>query len=123
MENATTFILNDRVELAALIGADGVHLGKNDMSPMEARSILGPQAIIGGTANTFDDILRLIDESVDYIGLGPFRFTSTKKNLSPVLGIEGYAHIFQLCKEHNINIPIVAIGGLDKSDFKRNNFV
>ena len=74
-------------------GADGVHLGKNDMSPSDARKILGNGYIIGGTANTLDDIERLIKEGVDYIGLGPFRYTETKKNLSPILGIDGYKKI------------------------------
>lgn len=118
MEHGATFILNDHVEMAARIGADGVHLGKNDMSPDQARAILGPTAIIGGTANTFDDIKRLVAQGVDYIGLGPYRFTSTKKNLSPVLGLEGYQDILKACEEEGIDIPIVAIGGLMPDDFK-----
>lgn len=118
MDNGTTFIMNDHVEIAAKIGADGVHLGKNDMSPDQAREILGPQAIIGGTANTFDDIERLVSMGVDYIGLGPFRFTETKKNLSPVLGIEGYNSIVSKCKEKGITIPIIAIGGLIADDLQ-----
>ncbi len=118
MDNGVKFILNDHVEIAARIGADGVHLGKNDMAPSKARQILGEQTIIGGTANTFEDIKRLVAEGVDYIGLGPFRFTSTKKNLSPILGLEGYEKIFAQCKEAGINIPIIAIGGLTEDDFK-----
>ncbi len=117
MDNGATFILNDHVELAAKIGADGVHLGKNDMAPGKAREILGPQAIIGGTANTFDDIKHLAEQGVDYIGLGPFRFTETKKNLSPVLGIKGYQKLIDSCKKENITIPIIAIGGLKPGDF------
>ncbi|WP_430814992.1 thiamine phosphate synthase [Carboxylicivirga sp. RSCT41] len=118
MDNGATFIMNDHVEIAAKIGADGVHLGKNDMSPAMARDILGPQAIIGGTANTFEDIKRLVNEGVDYIGLGPFRFTETKKNLSPVLGTEGYKAILDQCKVAGINIPVIAIGGLVPEDFE-----
>lgn len=117
MENGTTFIMNDDVEIAAKIGADGVHLGKNDMQPDKAREILGPQAIIGGTANTFEDIKKLVSQGVDYIGLGPFRFTKTKKNLSPVLGVEGYQTIIDKCKDEGIHIPIIAIGGLGPDDF------
>lgn len=112
-----TMILNDNPELAARIGADGVHLGKQDMSPRDARNIVGDQAIIGGTANTFDDILRLADAGVDYIGLGPFRFTTTKQNLSPVLGLEGYRTIIHSMQQRNIDIPLVAIGGITSSDF------
>ncbi|MCG8581121.1 MAG: thiamine phosphate synthase [Bacteroidales bacterium] len=119
MDHDATFIMNDHVEIAAKIGADGVHLGKNDMSPDKAREILDPQAIIGGTANTFEDIKRLVESGVDYIGLGPFRFTETKKNLSPVLGTEGYKAIIDKCKEAGINnIPVIAIGGLVPDDFQ-----
>ncbi|MBS2099924.1 thiamine phosphate synthase [Carboxylicivirga linearis] len=117
MDNGAKLIINDRVELAARIGADGVHLGKEDMAPTEAREILGPQAVIGGTANTFEDIKRLVSQGVDYVGLGPFRFTGTKKKLSPVLGIEGYEQIIQQCEQNNIHIPIIAIGGLTPEDF------
>ena len=75
------FIIDDHVELAIKTGADGVHLGKNDMSVADARRLAGPDFIIGGTANTFEDIQRIAREGADYIGCGPFRFTTTKKNL------------------------------------------
>lgn len=109
-------ILDDHVQATFETGADGVHLGKNDMPPSEARKILGNGYIIGGTANTFDDIERLIKEGVDYIGLGPFRYTETKKNLSPILGIDGYKKILTACKEKGYTVPIVAIGGITKND-------
>ena len=112
------FIVNDNVEIAKKIQADGVHLGKNDMLPDEARKILGNDKIIGGTANTFDDIQKLVKLGVNYIGLGPFRFTKTKKNLSPILGIEGYKKIIKQCKQNKINIPIFAIGGITPNDVK-----
>ncbi len=115
-KHQTTFIINDYVDVAKQVKTDGIHLGKKDMSPMEARKILGNDSIIGGTANTFKDILRLYNEGVDYIGLGPFKFTSTKKNLSPVLGIEGIQNIIQKCKECKITIPIIAIGGIIVED-------
>nr|MBA3705925.1 thiamine phosphate synthase [Bacteroidota bacterium] len=111
-------IINDNITLAKAIRADGVHLGKEDMSPKEARDILGKGFIIGGTANTFEDIERLASFEVDYIGLGPFRFTSTKENLSPVLGIEGYKEIIKNCNEKGICIPIIAIGGIKTEDVK-----
>ena len=85
-----TFIIDDHVELAKQIKADGVHLGKLDMPITEARSILGKNFIIGGTANTLEDIRMHYEAGADYIGCGPYRFTTTKKNLSPVLGLEGY---------------------------------
>lgn len=110
------FILDDRVELVETLGADGVHLGKNDMPVREARVLLGPDKIIGATANSFDDIKRAVADGADYIGLGPFRFTTTKAKLSPVLGLEGYADIMQKCRREGINIPIVAIGGILADD-------
>lgn len=109
-------IINDHVEIARSIGADGVHLGKEDTAPAEAREILGKEAIIGGTANSLDDIRELAKTGVDYIGLGPYRFTSTKKNLSPVLGLEGYQELMSDLTNKGIDIPIVAIGGIQVSD-------
>jgi thiamine-phosphate pyrophosphorylase len=98
------------------VNATGVHLGKTDMPPAEARRILGDGFIIGGTANTFEDIRRLTDEGVDYIGLGPFRFTATKKNLSPILGLEGYKDILSRCRAAGIALPVLAIGGITVDD-------
>ncbi|MDE6256032.1 MAG: thiamine phosphate synthase, partial [Muribaculaceae bacterium] len=90
-EAGATFILNDRPDLALIVKADGVHLGKEDMSPRKAREILGNDRIIGATANTLDDALKAVAAGADYLGIGPFRFTETKKKLSPVLGLEGLA--------------------------------
>ena len=115
-EAGATLIIDDRVELVKEIGADGVHLGKNDMPIHEARNVLGNDFIIGGTANTFEDVKAHHEASANYIGCGPFRFTTTKKNLSPVLGIEGYRHIIRQMKAANIHLPIVAIGGITAED-------
>ncbi len=109
-------IINDNVEIAKTVNADGVHLGKNDMSPAEARKILGDDFIIGGTANTFEDVERLSRTGVDYIGVGPFRYTTTKQKLSPTLGLEGYQSILNKCRDVNIKIPIIAIGGIQPDD-------
>lgn len=112
-----TFIIDDHVLLTKKIKADGVHLGKNDMPIAEARKILGDSFIIGGTVNSFEDILFHLQEvTPDYFGCGPFRFTSTKKNLAPILGFDGYKNIVQKMKEMNIRIPLVAIGGICKGD-------
>lgn len=110
------FIIDDRVALVRELGADGVHLGKNDMPIREARQILGPDYIIGGTANTFEDAKAHYEASADYIGCGPFRFTTTKKKLAPVLGLDGYRQIIQQMRAANITIPVVAIGGITKDD-------
>lgn len=110
------FLIDDRVELAKELKADGVHLGKNDMPVDEARRVLGEEFIIGGTANTFEDIERLARQGADYIGCGPFRFTTTKKNLAPVIGIEGYRDIIEKMEAAGIDLPVVAIGGITADD-------
>lgn len=111
-----TFILDDHVALALKVGADGVHLGKTDLPVPEARKLLGTKFLIGGTANTFDDIRRLAAEKADYVGLGPFRFTQTKKNLSPIIGLEGYRRIMRQCADAGLRMPLVAIGGITIDD-------
>ena len=115
-EHGATFIIDDRVALAKRIGADGVHLGKNDMPVDEARAVLGKGFIIGGTANTFDDVRRLHEAGADYIGCGPFRFTTTKQKLAPILGLEGYRAITGQMKQAGIRLPIVGIGGVKAED-------
>ena len=111
-----TFIVDDHVELAKELHADGVHLGKKDMPIADARLMLGEEYIIGGTANTFEDVLQHYKDGADYIGCGPFRYTATKKNLSPILGLEGYTTIIRRMQEKNIHLPIVAIGGITIAD-------
>lgn len=117
-EYLATLIINDKVDLALQINADGVHLGLNDMRIKDARSLLGNHKIIGGTANTLEDVLQRTAENCDYIGLGPLRFTVTKENLSPILGLEGYRNILSKIKEQNILIPVYAIGGIELNDIE-----
>lgn len=111
-----TFILDDHVELVRELGADGVHLGKKDMPIAEARKLLGKDCIIGGTANTFADVQSHYQASANYIGCGPFRFTTTKQGLAPILGLEGYRQITAQMKAAGIHLPIVAIGGITAED-------
>ena len=115
-EYLANFIVNDNLYLAQQICADGVHLGLSDMKIDEARAILGSTKIIGATANTFEDIENHVKNGCDYIGLGPFRFTSTKEKLSPILGLSGYYEILQKMKNNNIEIPVYAIGGITLKD-------
>lgn len=115
-EHGATFIIDDNVALVKEIGADGVHLGKKDMPISEARRILGKDFIIGGTANTFEDVKAHYEAGADYIGCGPFRFTTTKQGLSPILGLEGYRSIVSRMRAEGIDMPIVAIGGITKED-------
>ncbi|MDD3108904.1 MAG: thiamine phosphate synthase, partial [Alistipes sp.] len=109
-------ILNDQPYLAVSARADGVHLGQQDMSPAEARKIVGEGCIIGSTANTLDQIVACNDTETDYIGLGPFRFTTTKSNLSPILGLEGYRTLLEAMAQQAISLPVVAIGGIGIAD-------
>ncbi len=111
-----TFIIDDRVDLVEAANADGVHLGAKDLPVEQARRILGPGYIVGATANTYEAIERAKAAGADYVGLGPLRFTTTKKNLSPLLGFEGYRDIMHRCRLNGIDIPVVAIGGLVPDD-------
>lgn len=109
-------IVNDNVSVAKAVLADGIHLGLSDMNPREARKILGDNFIIGGTANTIENCLEHIKDDIDYIGLGPYQETVTKKKLSPVLGIDGYQNILTQLKNENAETPVVAIGGITEKD-------
>ncbi len=109
-------IINDNVEVARQLQADGVHLGKEDMDPLEARKILGPGKIIGATCNTWEDILLRHKQKVDYIGLGPYAYTRTKEKLSPLLGLAGYANLLGKMREAGIPLPVFAIGGITGQD-------
>lgn len=116
LEKEAFLILNDRVELAKTLDVGGVHIGKTDMLPSQARLILGPAAVIGVTANTIDDIMAVRALDIDYIGIGPYRFTETKKNLAPMLGLEGIREICKDMQAQEINIATVAVGGIRTED-------
>jgi len=109
-------IVNDHPHVALKAKADGLHLGLQDTPVKEARAIVGDKMIIGGTANTFEHIKQRVAEGVDYIGLGPFRFTKTKEKLSPILGLNGYKAIIKQMQESGTDIPIIAIGGIELAD-------
>lgn len=116
LETETFLILNDRVELAKKLDVGGVHLGKRDMLPSKARMLLGPAAVIGVTANTIDDIKAVRSLDVDYIGMGPYADTKTKKNLAPILGLEGIRSLCTEMQQLEINISHVAVGGIGIDD-------
>lgn len=113
-EHRCVFIVNDNIKIAKYLNADGLHLGQKDISIQKARDILGIQKIIGATANSLVEIEKLPLKKINYIGLGPFAFTKTKKNLAPILGIKGYEKIVPLVK----NIPLIAVGGIAEQDIK-----
>lgn len=109
-------IINDSVDVCRDANATGVHLGKMDTPPSKARVELGPLAVIGVTANTIEDILAVQSLDIDYIGIGPFANTTTKKNLAPILGIEGIKKICNEMDSQEINIAHVAVGGIKFDD-------
>lgn len=120
---ANNLCIDDNVEIAVQVHADAVHLGKLDMPVSAARTRLIERQVedlitVGATANTFEDIVHADNEGASYVGLGPFRFTETKKKLSPVLGLEGYSRIMQQCREAGLKIPVFAIGGIQLEDVK-----
>lgn len=116
IETGTFLLLNDRVELAKELNVGGVHLGKEDMPVSKARMILGAAAVIGVTANTFAEVAAVSNLDIDYYGIGPFAETMTKKNLAPVLGLQGIRDICYEMETKNILIPHVAVGGITLND-------
>lgn len=111
-------VIDDKVELVKELEVSGVHLGKKDMPVAEARNLLEGGPIIGATANTAGDIFALKGIDVDYVGLGPFRHTTTKENLSPILGLDGYRKIMNEIRNAGVVLPIVAIGGITLEDIE-----
>ncbi len=109
-------IINDNLNVAVKSNAHGVHLGADDADPKIARQQLGAAKIVGGTANTLEKCQELIAKNVDYVGLGPFAHTTTKKNLSPILGIEGYKTIMEDLAVAGLSTPVYAIGGIKKEN-------
>ena len=114
----TSLIINDFPEVVKELNISGVHLGLQDLPTDKAREMLGSNTIIGGTANTLDDILYHAANGVDYVGVGPFSFTTTKEKLSPVLGLEGYYSIMEELDKRAIKIPVIAIGGIQLYDIE-----
>ncbi|MEP9349741.1 thiamine phosphate synthase [Xanthobacter sp. KR7-225] len=101
-------IVNDRVDVAHAAGADGVHLGQDDLSPQAARAILGPKAIVGLSVGTPAEFSASDMSGVDYLGVGPVRATGTKADAGAAIGPEGVAAVRALA-----TLPIVGIGGID----------
>jgi thiamine-phosphate pyrophosphorylase len=100
-------IVNDRVDVALLAGAAGVHLGQTDLAPAEARRILGPDRIIGFSTHNFEQAINADKLPVDYIAVGPIFATSTKQNPDPVVGLP---LLTEICR--SVHKPVVAIGGI-----------
>ena len=111
-----TLIVNDYVKVAAAADAAGVHLGQNDAHWKDAREILGTQKIIGLSIHSTEELISAKNAVVDYFGVGPFRFTTTKEKLDPLLELEGVRKLVQCAHDHEISTPMIAIGGIGSAD-------
>ena len=108
-QRGVKIVVNDRVDIALLAGADGVHLGQDDLPPSAARRILGPNAVIGVSTHTPEQARRALTDGVaDYIAFGPVFKTTTKADHEPVAGLEKLAEI----RRETLGAPLVAIGGI-----------
>jgi thiamine-phosphate pyrophosphorylase len=101
-------IINDRVDIALALGADGVHLGQDDLPPLAARSILGERAVIGFSTHNIEQAEAAARLPIDYLAIGPVFATSSKENPDPVVGLDGLRRVRQAVP----NLPLVAIGGI-----------
>lgn len=111
--HGAVLIVNDSVAVALESGADGAHLGRLDGDWREARRLLGPSGILGGTVNGADDARRAVESGcLDYAGVGPLRFTPTKESLAPVLGLEGVRGLVGGLR----GIPAWVVGGVGPGD-------
>lgn len=108
----TLFILNDRPDLAAAVGADGVHVGRDDTDAATARRIVGPDAIVGVSANTPDEIEAAVRAGADYVGVGPIYPTATKPDACPPIGTQGLLTVTHAA----VALPTVAIGGITRAN-------
>ena len=102
-------IINDRVDIALAVGADGVHLGQNDLPPDEARKILGENAIIGFSTHNIEQALEAVKLPINYLAIGPIFATNTKENPDAIVGIEGLSKVREAIRD----FPLVAIGGIN----------
>ena len=113
-ERGVQIIINDRVDIALAVGADGVHLGQDDLPPEAARRLLGDNAVIGCSTHSLSQALEVTKLPVDYIAIGPIFQTSTKENPSPVVGLDG----LRVVREAIGKLPLVAIGGITPANIE-----
>jgi thiamine-phosphate pyrophosphorylase len=108
-EHGVTLLINDRVDIAMVTGADGVHLGQDDLPAQEARKLLGPDAIVGLSTHSIEQVKAAMNEPIDYIAFGPVFSTATKADPDPVVGLD----LLREAKRVAGEVPLVAIGGID----------
>ena len=107
------FIVNDRLDIAVLAGADGVHLGQTDIPVQEARRLVGDEMIIGVSASTVEEAVKAVDDGADYIGVGSIFNTSTKPDADQGIGLDT---LMEICQA--VDVPVVAIGGINKGNIR-----
>ncbi|MBX3243857.1 MAG: thiamine phosphate synthase [Acidobacteria bacterium] len=113
-EKGARVIINDRIDIAMMTQADGVHLGQGDLPPLSARRILGENAIIGISTHNIEQVRIAAEQPIDYIAFGPIFETVTKADREPVTGLEILSEIRKLIP----HIPIIAIGGISAQNIK-----
>jgi thiamine-phosphate pyrophosphorylase len=111
-----TLIVTDHVHLNGKADIQGFHIEDMDADFRALREKLGEATTIGGSSNTLGGLIRLANEGVDYAGFGPFSITTTKPNNATLLGIEGYRQAMLALKEQNIDLPVLAVGGVTLED-------
>jgi thiamine-phosphate pyrophosphorylase len=109
-------LVNDRVDVALAAGADGVHLGRDDLDPVTARRLMGPRAIIGATVRADEDVAALAPGAIDYVCIGGVFATTSKNNPDPPIGVNGFAHLARLVGELMPGMPVGAIAGIDEGN-------
>jgi thiamine-phosphate pyrophosphorylase len=107
-------IINDRVDIALALSADGVHLGQDDLPPAKARQILGEKALIGFSTHNIRQAIEAVKMPLDYIAVGPVFATQTKENPDRIVGVEGVRKVRRAIDD----FPLVAIGGIDPANFR-----
>ncbi len=110
-EGDVLILINDRPDVARIVGADGVHVGQEDLAPEDVRAVLGPDAILGLSTHSREQVLSAASQPVDYVAVGPVFATSTKLDADPVVGLDFVRDARRL-----LAVPVVAIGGITKEN-------
>jgi thiamine-phosphate pyrophosphorylase len=110
-QHGAKIIINDRVDLALVLGVDGVHLGQDDLPPEQVRRLLGPQSIIGFSTHSVEQAKDALRHPIDYLAIGPIFATETKTDTAPVVGLHGLSEVKAIAE----TIPVVAIGGITET--------
>lgn len=109
------FLINDHIDLALALDADGVHIGQKDLPPEVCRRLLGEEKIIGLSVGTQEELAAVDSSLVDYLGVGPIYSTSTKRDARPPLGVDGVAKLVEQ-NRNRAQIPLLTIGGINHNN-------